>query len=204
MESQIWCPPAGSVALWGEGLERNNGFCQCFCVGETTMSLMPLNLPHSYCSSEGVSLSKSVYRPFKRNCLGCQKFLSSTASIPTDFYSQKFWRWYYLHGTGTLGWGYDMELGPFTPKISLPIFICHCGCILAFVLTKGKSDKEVKLVVKNHAYPIYVYPGGQDNTDQHRVLTVFPQNTRDNVLSPALISPTLFQTPYALTSSLFF
>lgn len=52
---------------------------------------------------------------------------------------------------------------------------------------------------------IYVYPkqaffGEQDNENQHRIPTLFPYNTRDNVIS--LSSPTAYQTPYALAHCL--
>ena len=71
------------------------------------MFLVPFKLlPPCWCS-EGVSLSKSVYGPCK-NCLGLQKFLSFTVSIPLDFtaysygdLSSKHWNpW-----PGSLVWG---------------------------------------------------------------------------------------------------
>ena len=60
------------------------------------MSLMPFNLLPQCWSSEEVSPSKSVHRPFKRNFLGVQQFLSSTVSISTGFYSQNLWRLIFL------------------------------------------------------------------------------------------------------------
>ena len=45
------------------------------------MSLVPFSLLPPQWSSEGVSLTKSVYGAFKRNFQGVQQFLSSTASI---------------------------------------------------------------------------------------------------------------------------
>ena len=65
--------------------------------------LIPFNLPPLQWSSEGVSLSKSVQGPFKRNCLGLQKFLSSTASIPTGYLQPEVMDTY-LSGTRTLSW----------------------------------------------------------------------------------------------------
>ena len=35
MESPIWHPPAGSVALWGEGSEKGQCLCLLFCLGES-------------------------------------------------------------------------------------------------------------------------------------------------------------------------
>ena len=95
-------------ALWlcgGRVQKIVYGFWQHLCLGESLpalapmldklvppqLSLMPFNLLPSRWSSEGVSLCKSVWS-LKRNCLGLQKFLSSTASIPAGFYSQKLWR----------------------------------------------------------------------------------------------------------------
>ena len=82
------------------------------------MHLVPFKLLSEHRSSEGMSLSKSVLRPFKRICLRrqlylkinkekvggkkkkinlrLQKFLSSTPSIPIGFYSQKLWRLIFL------------------------------------------------------------------------------------------------------------
>lgn len=54
--------------------------------------------------------------------------------------------------------------------------------------------------------PIYMYTvskpfaGEQDHTDKHRVLTLFPENIRENVICPISSSlPTSSQTYYALT-----
>ena len=44
MESQIWHLPVGSVVLCGEGLEKDNGLCLPFCLGESYLpapALMP-------------------------------------------------------------------------------------------------------------------------------------------------------------------
>ena len=69
----------------GRSQKRNNGLCQQSCLRESAppdltlmldisvpprLPLVPLNLlPHCW-SSEGVSLSKSMCRLFKRNSLG--------------------------------------------------------------------------------------------------------------------------------------
>ena len=85
---------------------------------------MHFNLLPLHWNSEGVSLNKSVHGPFERNCLGLQKFLSSTVLIPTEFYSQKLWRLIVL-ALELWAWGPGFGLGPLAPQVSLPIFICH-------------------------------------------------------------------------------
>ena len=105
------CQLCGSVALCGEGSERSNGLNQHLLSGRKLspalalvldssvpphMSLKPSNLLPPHWSSKGVSPNKSVWGPFKSNCLGFQKFLSSTTSILTGFYSQKLWRIIFL------------------------------------------------------------------------------------------------------------
>ena len=67
------------------------------------MFLVPFNLLPPCWSSEGVSLSKSVHGPFKRNCQGILSFLSSTSSIPTGFYSHKLWWPLFWHWNAGLG-----------------------------------------------------------------------------------------------------
>ena len=104
MESGIWHPRAGSV---GGGLSKGTMASASTSVWEkaafpaltlmpnnsfpTYMSVMPFKLLPLRWSSEGVSANKSVCRPFKKNCLGLQKFPSSSASIPAVFHSQKLW-----------------------------------------------------------------------------------------------------------------
>ena len=88
------------------------------------MSLMPFNLLSLCWSSEGVSPIKSVHGPFKRNSQIAQQFLSSTASIPSGFYSQKLWQHLFLALEPWAG-GLDVVLGPLVPEISLLSFICH-------------------------------------------------------------------------------
>ena len=92
MESQIWCLPCPR----GERAQkRSNGICQQFCLREScplSLALMPDTsvLPYvplvpfkllPWCwSSMGVSLSKSVCGPFRRNCLRIKPFLLSIQS----------------------------------------------------------------------------------------------------------------------------
>ena len=54
------------------------------------LPLVPFRLL-PWCWSSGVSLSKSMCGPFKRNSQGFQQFLFSSASVPADFCSQKLW-----------------------------------------------------------------------------------------------------------------
>ena len=92
MESPVWHLPAGSVrgrlrkstmasastSVWERAvppalaLMPDNSFSPC-------MSLMSFNILPLHWGSEEVSPSKSVSGPFKRNCLGIQQFVSSTA-----------------------------------------------------------------------------------------------------------------------------
>ena len=91
MESQIWPLPAVSVAQ-----KRNNGLCPPFCLGEICppalalmpdtslpphMPLVPFKLLPQCLSSEGVNVSKSMCKPFKRHCLGLREFLSPTRAL---------------------------------------------------------------------------------------------------------------------------
>ena len=74
------------------------------------MALVPFKLLPQHWSSEQVSSNKSVHELFKRNCPVLQKFLSSTASITTGFYSQKFWGLLFLAlepWLEGLMWGWD-------------------------------------------------------------------------------------------------
>ena len=115
MESQVWHPPASSV---GRSLRKGTMISVNTSVWENAVpQLSP------WCWTIGVSLSKSVLGPFKRNCLGYQQFLSSTASTTLVFKARSYgdlssWRW-------NLGLGGLVWLGPLTPEIFLPIFIHH-------------------------------------------------------------------------------
>ena len=55
------------------------------------MSLVTFKLLFPCKGSEVVSVSKFMYRVFKKNFLGLQKFPSSSASIPVIFFSQMLW-----------------------------------------------------------------------------------------------------------------
>ena len=127
MESQIQCPPC-SVACEGRAQKRSNGLCQQLCLGEScTPALAPIPgtsvlpcmplvsfkmLPQCW-SSVGVSLSKSVCRPFKRNCLGIQRFLPLAQSplvfMPISHGNLSFQYWNPGQGAG-LVWGWDPSL----------------------------------------------------------------------------------------------
>ena len=127
METLIWHLPAGSV---GGGLSKGTMASASTSVWEkaafpaltlmpnnsfpTYMSVMPFKLLPLRWSSEGVSANKSVCRPFKKNCLGLQKFPSSSASIPAVFHSQKLWgtlsSWHWSPGLWGLMWAWDILL----------------------------------------------------------------------------------------------
>ena len=96
---------------WGRAQKRNSGLCQYVSLGESCppalilmsynsvppcMSLVSFNLLPPCWSSQGVTLSKFMHGPFKRNLQGVQQLLSSTASIPAEFYSQKLWQLLFL------------------------------------------------------------------------------------------------------------
>ena len=141
--------------LGGRAQKRKNGLCQHFCPGEScppALALMPdnsapphvsltfFNLLPTHWSSEAVNLSKSVHGPFKRNSLGFQKFLSSTASIPTGFYSQMLWGFIFLAlepRAGGLVWCWDSLL------LSYPSWFlsatCGCGTSLLRVFNPPTS-----------------------------------------------------------------
>ena len=92
------------MALWlygGRVQKRNSGLWQHFCLGESCflvltllpdswlpshMSLMPFKLLPLHSSTEGMNWSEYVHGSFKRITWD-SKSLSSTASIPTSFYS---------------------------------------------------------------------------------------------------------------------
>ena len=138
MESQIWCPPAvsmrgglrkgttisASTSVWEKAAPQLSAWCWTIQLLPPLLSLMSFNLPPFCWSSDWVSPSTSVHGPFKSKCQGVQQLLSSTASIPTGFYSQKLWRLIFLVLKPWVG-GPGVTLGPLTPDISLLIFICH-------------------------------------------------------------------------------
>ena len=90
IESQVWHKPAGSVVLWGKGSKKANGLCLPLCMIEHCIPvpvlmldssfipygpLMPFKLLPRCCSSEEVSLSKSICGFLKGNLLGLWTFL---------------------------------------------------------------------------------------------------------------------------------
>ena len=119
MESQIWHQLAGSVALGGEGLEKGQWPLLTLMPNTSvspSMLLVSFKLLPQCWSSERVSLSKSICGFFKGNCLGLQKFLSST-QCPLVFAARSYgdlpsqqWN----PGLWGLVWGLDSSL-----KISL-------------------------------------------------------------------------------------
>ena len=132
MEPQIRIPPAGSVALWGGGTQKsNNGLCpplvgrklfpsSCLDVRHFSspyIPLVPFKLLPECCSSEEVSLSKSVYRFFKRNCWDPRSFFHWFNS--TGFCSQNLWGFVFL-ALGPCAGGPCVWIELLTLEISLP------------------------------------------------------------------------------------
>ena len=118
MQSQIPCLSADSVAVLGEGSERNSGLCPHFCVRGSCvpalalmpdnsvpshMSLRPFSLLSQCWSSEVVSLRKSVLRPFKRALSGIPA-VSVFQSFNLHWFLQPEVMGTYLPGAGTLSW----------------------------------------------------------------------------------------------------
>ena len=83
--------------------QRNNGFCQPFCLGQSCPSSSCPDARHpcsSTCipgafeaaspelNSEELSLSKSVCRTFKRNFWDSRNLSTNSATIPGGFYGQ--------------------------------------------------------------------------------------------------------------------
>nr|KAF6469801.1 hypothetical protein HJG59_011159 [Molossus molossus] len=107
------------------------------------VSLVPAELPPPCWSLEGVGPSKSLHRPFKRNCLGLQKPQPPSALIPTGFYSQKLWGLLFLAVVPwAVGSGVEWEPlipqgGPSQPSY-LPDYLPHmcvgpaCPCLRPF------------------------------------------------------------------------
>ena len=143
MESQIWSPPAGSVTPCEEGQwplpvllsgrklpppATPAALALMPDAGQFSfsphVSLMSFDLLPPCWNSEGVSPSKFVHGPFKRNCLRLQQFMSPTASIPTVFCSKKLWDfscWHWNPGLGSLMWGWD----PLLLRYPSCFLICH-------------------------------------------------------------------------------
>ena len=107
--------------------KRSNSLCQNFCLGESCppaltlmldnsvpphMSLMSFNLLLQHWSSEGVSPSKSVHRPCKRNCLGFQQSVFHSLNpcwfLQLEVMETSSWHW--NPGLGDLVWGWDPSL----------------------------------------------------------------------------------------------
>ena len=128
-----------SLACWlceGRVHQGNNSLCQHFCLGESNplhaglalmtdnsvpplMSLLPFKLLPQCWSSEGVSWSKSMCGPFKRNYLGLQKPSISLSLNPQWFLQpgvfiasgyRDFSSWHWNPGLGGLVWGWGPSI----------------------------------------------------------------------------------------------
>ena len=133
------------VGRQGVSQKRNNGFCQHFVWQKAalhslrplspalplipdnfvfpSMSLMLSKLPQCW-NSEGVSQSKSVHGPYKRNCLGHQKPSISFSHNPCWVLWPEVMG-ISLSDTGTLGWGPGVGLEPLAPLVETPQPIYH-------------------------------------------------------------------------------
>ena len=127
-EFQIWHLPASSVAL--PTFLSGRSCLPALALMPTTsvppsMPLVPFKLLLWCWNSEGVSLGKFMCGFFKSNCLELQKFLLPTQHL-LIFAARSYGP--YLNGTGILGWGPCVGLGPLTPEISLPNFSTTWVC----------------------------------------------------------------------------
>ena len=124
MESQIWCMPPGSVALWGEGVAQKRTVASastpvwekaalqllpwCWIIQFLPVYLWCLSVCCPWAGAQRKWVQVSLHRPFKRNSQGLQKL----------------WRLIFLALEARAG-GPGVWLGPLSPEISLPILICY-------------------------------------------------------------------------------
>ena len=98
------------------------------------MPLVPFKLlPHS-CSA-GMSLSKSMCGPFKRNCLGIQQFLPPTHSplVFTARSHRDLSFQYWNCGLGCLVWGCNPSLPRYPSQFLSTTHGCGTGPFCVFV-----------------------------------------------------------------------
>ena len=106
MGSQIW-------HFWERAPKRNSGLCEHFSVGESCppahalmldssfppcMPLMSFNLLPPHWSSKGMSLSRSMHGPCKRNCWDSSSHCPPQPQSPLVFEARSyeyliFWHW---------------------------------------------------------------------------------------------------------------
>ena len=114
MKSQIWYLPAGFVALCGEGSEKEEWLLPALL---SRRKLSPSSCPddRQFSSSLYVSGAFQSAAPMPESpAISVFLSLNPCCFLQPEVMATSF------PGTGTLGWG---SLGPFTPKISLPIFM---------------------------------------------------------------------------------
>ena len=135
MESQMWLPPASSVALGrGGSQKRKNGLCPPFYLGES-------------CPPPITQMPDTAVPPICHWCLSscypgvaaqrewvwvspCAGLLRGTAWKSKSFFHWLNSCWFlqsevmgtYLPGIGTLGWGPSLGLRALAPKTFLPNF----------------------------------------------------------------------------------
>ena len=115
MESQIWSLRASSVSLFGEGSERNSGFCQHFCLGESCpppqflpwcqavrfllicLRCLSLCCPHTGAQREWVWVSLRT-GPWRGSARGSSSFCLPQPQCPLVFVARSYgdfssWPW---------------------------------------------------------------------------------------------------------------
>ena len=132
MESEIWHPPAGSVALWVRVQKRDNGLCLSFCWEKSFPQLLPwFQIPPLPAECHWHPLSCHHSAGDQREwvwvslCVGSLKgtawdsAVSYTNSVPDGFCSQKLRELIFLELVPWIVgpvWGWDWLL---SPQISL-------------------------------------------------------------------------------------
>ena len=159
METQIWCLPVGfvrgglikgtvssaSTSIWEKAVPPALALMLGNSVSPSVF-LVPFRLLPQHWNSEGVSLSKSVCRPFKKNCLGCQK-PSLSLSLNPCWFLQPELMGTSLPGTGTLVWGPCVELGPLAPDFYLPCVGVDLACYCPYLSYQSRCGFFNSLVV---------------------------------------------------------
>ena len=133
----------------GRAQKRNNGLCHHFSLGESwapALTLMPHSIPpcispvlfslvwcsHTWVQREWLQVSLC------RGPLRGTAWNSSTASIPTSFYSQKMWGLMFLALEPWAGEAWS-GLWSLAPEITFPIFIYHHQCETSLLCVSALS-----------------------------------------------------------------
>ena len=130
------------------------------------MSMFPFKLLPLCWSSEGMSQSKSVYRPFKRNSWDSRRPLSNSATTPTGFYSQKLWGLLFLAlkpWAGDQVWSWDPSLlrGEFCSwDIPPDFYLSHVSVGLACYMSPPLLSVLMWLLLYFPGCRTYIYISG--------------------------------------------